>query len=47
MMSLGQKAVAIVVGLLFAVLLLALFPWWLALFGLVAMMPFFFKLLTL
>lgn len=44
--SLGQKLVVAVVGIGFALFLLLFFPWWLALIGLFAMVPFFSKVLT-
>ncbi|SEQ88366.1 hypothetical protein [Natrinema salaciae] len=44
-LGLHQKAVIAAVGLLFCVLILVMFPWWLGIFALIAMIPFFGKVL--
>lgn len=44
--SLGQKLLVGLVGIGFALFVLLFFPWWLALLGLFAMVPFFAKVLT-
>ncbi len=44
--SLFQKVVASVIGVLFVLLLLVIGSWWFAILGLVAIAPFFTKILT-
>lgn len=46
MLTLGQKLVILAVGTAFSLFLLLFVPWWLALLGLFAMVPFFLKVLT-
>ncbi|MFC4541129.1 hypothetical protein ACFO5R_04205 [Halosolutus amylolyticus] len=45
-LDIRQKLIASVVGILFALGMLILFPWWLALLGYGAMLPFFARVLA-